>query len=30
VFCLVHSERDAHCEADGIVGGLRSKPRVVH
>jgi hypothetical protein len=30
VFCLVHSERDAHCEADGVVGGLRSKPRVVH
>jgi hypothetical protein len=27
VFCLVWSERDAHCEADGVVGGLRSRPR---
>ena len=25
VFCLVHSGRDAHCEADGVVGGLRSR-----
>jgi thimet oligopeptidase len=24
VFCVVHSERDAHCEADGVVGGVRS------
>jgi len=23
VFCLVYSERDAHCEADGVVGGMR-------
>ena len=23
VFCLVYSERDAHCEADGVVGGIR-------
>ena len=30
VFCVVYSERDAHCEADGVVGGLRSRPRVVH
>lgn len=29
VFCVVYSERDAHCEADGVVGGLRSRPRVV-
>lgn len=29
VFCVVFSERDANCEADGVVGGLRSRPRVV-
>jgi hypothetical protein len=29
VFCVVYSEQDAHCEADGVVGGLRSRPRVV-
>jgi hypothetical protein len=29
VFCVVHSTRSAHCEADGVVGGLRSRPRVV-
>lgn len=29
VFCLVYSARDAHCEADGVVGGLRSQPRVL-
>jgi hypothetical protein len=29
VFCLIYSARDAHCEADGVVGGLRSRPRVV-
>jgi hypothetical protein len=29
VFCLVYSERDAHCEADGVVGGMRSRPRIV-
>jgi hypothetical protein len=29
VFCLVYSERDARCEADGLVGGMRSKPRTV-
>lgn len=28
VFCVVYSERDAHCEADGVVGGLRSRPVV--
>jgi hypothetical protein len=29
VFCVVYSERDAHCEADGVVGGLRSRPHRV-
>jgi hypothetical protein len=29
VFCVVYSERDAHCEADGVVGGMRSTPRFV-
>ncbi|MFL5471002.1 MAG: hypothetical protein ACJ8AM_01470 [Gemmatimonadales bacterium] len=29
VFCLVYSSRDAHCEADGVVGGMRSQPKVV-
>lgn len=29
VFCVVYSARDAHCEADGIVGGMRSRPRIV-
>lgn len=28
VFCLLYSDRDAHCEADGVVGGMRSRPRV--
>jgi hypothetical protein len=27
VFCLIYSARDAHCEADGVIGGTRSKPR---
>jgi hypothetical protein len=30
VFCLIYSERDAHCEADGVVGGLRSRSRRVN
>jgi hypothetical protein len=30
VFCLVYSSRDAHCEADGVVGGMRSQQRAVH
>jgi hypothetical protein len=30
VFCLIYSSRDAHCEADGVVGGMRSQPRPVH
>jgi hypothetical protein len=29
VFCLIYSEEDAHCEADGVVGGMRSTPRLV-
>jgi len=29
VFCLVYSARDAHCEADGVVGGMRSRPILV-
>jgi hypothetical protein len=29
VFCVVYSPEDAHCEADGVVGGLRSRPRIV-
>jgi hypothetical protein len=29
VFCLIYSEEDAHCEADGVVGGMRSLPRAV-
>jgi len=29
VFCLLYSARDAHCEADGVVGGLRSRPIIV-
>jgi len=30
VFCVVYSARDAHCEADGVVGGMRhGPPRVV-
>ena len=29
VFCLIYSEDDAHCEADGVVGGMRSPPRIV-
>lgn len=24
VFCLIYSEHDAHCEADGVVGGMRN------
>ncbi len=30
VFCVVYSEQDAHCEADGVVGGIRrSRPHTV-
>ncbi len=29
VFCLIYSEEDGHCEADGVVGGMRSRPRLV-
>ena len=28
VFCVAYSARDAHCEADGVVGGMRSKPKL--
>ena len=27
VFCVVYSEDDAHCEADGVVGGMRGRRR---
>jgi hypothetical protein len=27
VFCLLYSREDAHCEADGVVGGMRSRPQ---
>lgn len=26
VFCVVYSRQSAHCEADGVVGGIRSRP----
>jgi hypothetical protein len=26
---VIYSRQDAHCEADGVVGGMRSQPRVV-
>jgi hypothetical protein len=26
VFCVVYSPRDAHCEADGVIGGLHAAP----
>jgi hypothetical protein len=29
VFCLIYSAHDAHCEADGVVGGMRSTPPVL-
>ncbi|HEY3011408.1 MAG TPA: hypothetical protein VGJ36_01580 [Gemmatimonadales bacterium] len=29
VFCLIYSRHDAHCEADGVVGGMRATPRIV-
>jgi hypothetical protein len=29
VFCVIYSRQDAHCEADGVVGGMRSPPRIV-
>lgn len=29
VFCVVYSPEDAHCEADGVVGGLRSRPNII-
>jgi hypothetical protein len=30
VFCVVYSREDAHCEADGVVGGMRTRPRVAN
>jgi hypothetical protein len=30
VFCVVYSKQAAHCEADGVVGGMRTKPRLVN
>jgi hypothetical protein len=29
VFCVVYSAEHANCEADGVVGGLRSPPRLI-
>jgi hypothetical protein len=29
VFCLVYSDRNAHCEADGVVGGMRRGGRAI-
>ncbi len=29
VFCVIYSEKDARCEADGVVGGMRATPRVL-
>jgi hypothetical protein len=29
VFCLIYSAHDAHCEADGVVGGMRARPQIV-
>jgi hypothetical protein len=28
VFCVVYSRRSAHCEADGVIGGIRSRPTI--
>src|SRR3954470_11147432 len=29
VFCLIYSAHDPHCEADGVVGGMRTNPQIV-
>ncbi len=29
VFCVIYSRESARCEADGVIGGLRSRPRMV-
>jgi hypothetical protein len=29
VFCLIYSAHDAHCEADGVVGGMRATPPIL-
>jgi hypothetical protein len=28
VFCVIYSRNTARCEADGVLGGLRTRPRV--
>jgi hypothetical protein len=28
VFCVVYSRQSAHCEADGVIGGIRARPTV--
>lgn len=30
VFCVAYSPRNAHCEADGVVGGMRFPPTITH
>jgi hypothetical protein len=30
VFCVAYSPRDARCEADGVVGGMRLPPTITH
>jgi hypothetical protein len=27
VFCVAYSDDSAHCEADGVIGGMRERPR---
>jgi hypothetical protein len=29
VFCLIYSAHDAHCEADGVAGGMHTRPHIV-
>lgn len=29
VFCVAYSARSANCEADGVVGGVRSRPNII-
>jgi hypothetical protein len=29
VFCLIYSAHEGHCEADGVVGGMRTRPHMV-
>jgi len=30
VFCVAYSPRNAHCEADGVAGGMRFPPTITH